>query len=167
MVICRSNPAFEPRDILNESHRFLSPCVGGKNSKSPIFSVSLKQISCCQRNHTRIKDASSCLIGVFNFLFRLLLLLLVRLHFGRCDWLATPMTSPDRTGPTAAVRCSVRSQVTGGGGVGVTTRLCPKLLRPLSVSRSHGLMSARRVGFWLSDKKRRKMNLDAFAEFCA
>lgn len=28
-------------------------------------------------------------------------------------------------------------------------------------------MSGRRVGFWLSDKKRRRMNLDAFAEFCA
>ncbi|XP_038549377.1 inositol-tetrakisphosphate 1-kinase-like isoform X2 [Micropterus salmoides] len=28
-------------------------------------------------------------------------------------------------------------------------------------------MSGRRVGFYLSDKKRRKMNLDAFADFCA
>ncbi|XP_072315022.1 inositol-tetrakisphosphate 1-kinase-like [Eucyclogobius newberryi] len=28
-------------------------------------------------------------------------------------------------------------------------------------------MSARRVGFYLSDKKRRKMNLDAFSHFCA
>ncbi|XP_033487466.1 inositol-tetrakisphosphate 1-kinase-like [Epinephelus lanceolatus] len=28
-------------------------------------------------------------------------------------------------------------------------------------------MSGRRVGFWLSDKKRRRMNLDAFADFCA
>ncbi|XP_035478995.2 inositol-tetrakisphosphate 1-kinase isoform X3 [Scophthalmus maximus] len=30
-----------------------------------------------------------------------------------------------------------------------------------------GPMSGRRVGFCLSDKKRRRMNLDAFAEFCA
>ncbi|XP_044057243.1 inositol-tetrakisphosphate 1-kinase-like isoform X2 [Siniperca chuatsi] len=28
-------------------------------------------------------------------------------------------------------------------------------------------MSGRRVGFYLSDKKRRRMNLDAFADFCA
>lgn len=32
---------------------------------------------------------------------------------------------------------------------------------------THSQMSGRRVGFYLSDKKRRKMNLDAFADFCA
>lgn len=31
----------------------------------------------------------------------------------------------------------------------------------------HTQMSARRVGFCLSDKKRRRMNLDAFADLCA
>ncbi|XP_029372943.1 inositol-tetrakisphosphate 1-kinase-like [Echeneis naucrates] len=33
--------------------------------------------------------------------------------------------------------------------------------------RTHSPMSGRRVGFCLSDKKRRRMNLDAFAAFCA
>ncbi|XP_071352259.1 inositol-tetrakisphosphate 1-kinase-like isoform X2 [Trachinotus anak] len=33
--------------------------------------------------------------------------------------------------------------------------------------RTHCPMSGRRVGFCLSDKKRRRMNLDAFADFCA
>lgn len=32
---------------------------------------------------------------------------------------------------------------------------------------THGQMSGRRVGFCLSDKKRRRMNLDAFADLCA
>ncbi|XP_051255514.1 inositol-tetrakisphosphate 1-kinase-like isoform X5 [Dicentrarchus labrax] len=33
--------------------------------------------------------------------------------------------------------------------------------------RTHSQMSGRRVGFCLSHKKRRRMNLDAFADFCA
>ncbi|KAL7400155.1 hypothetical protein ABVT39_007295 [Epinephelus coioides] len=37
----------------------------------------------------------------------------------------------------------------------------------LLVAPGHRQMSGRRVGFWLSDKKRRRMNLDAFADFCA
>ncbi|XP_030600565.1 inositol-tetrakisphosphate 1-kinase-like [Archocentrus centrarchus] len=35
------------------------------------------------------------------------------------------------------------------------------------VPNTHGRMSGRRVGFWFSDKKRRRMNLDAFVQFCA
>uniref|UniRef100_A0A3Q0QZL1 Inositol-tetrakisphosphate 1-kinase n=1 Tax=Amphilophus citrinellus TaxID=61819 RepID=A0A3Q0QZL1_AMPCI len=34
------------------------------------------------------------------------------------------------------------------------------------VPNTHGRMSGRRVGFWFSDKKRRRMNLDAFVQFC-
>lgn len=37
----------------------------------------------------------------------------------------------------------------------------------LVAPRTHRQMSGRRVGFWLSGKKRRRMNLDAFADFCA
>ncbi|XP_042270754.1 inositol-tetrakisphosphate 1-kinase-like [Thunnus maccoyii] len=49
----------------------------------------------------------------------------------------------------------------------------PSLSPSLAVSVSAGgpqtgsQMSGRRVGFCLSDKKRKRMNLDAFAEFCA
>ncbi|XP_029302527.1 inositol-tetrakisphosphate 1-kinase-like [Cottoperca gobio] len=38
---------------------------------------------------------------------------------------------------------------------------------PLSVALTRSLMSGRRVGFCLSAKKRRRVNLDAFADFCA
>ncbi|KAI3353851.1 hypothetical protein L3Q82_005065 [Scortum barcoo] len=41
---------------------------------------------------------------------------------------------------------------------------------PTADTRTHShtrLMSGRRVGFYLSDKKRRRMNMDAFADFCA
>ncbi|XP_078102828.1 inositol-tetrakisphosphate 1-kinase-like isoform X2 [Sander vitreus] len=72
---------------------------------------------------------------------------------------------------------SVSAEVLGGGlngeervtdsdlPVSVSVYLCCHLAA--GGPQTHSQMSGRRVGFCLSDKKRRRMNLDAFIDFCA
>ncbi|XP_070825991.1 inositol-tetrakisphosphate 1-kinase-like isoform X2 [Chaetodon trifascialis] len=56
----------------------------------------------------------------------------------------------------------------GGGMNGEEhARVCVCCPSAAGGPRTHSQMSDRRVGFCLSDKKRRRMNLDAFADFCA
>ncbi|XP_070684729.1 inositol-tetrakisphosphate 1-kinase-like [Pempheris klunzingeri] len=74
------------------------------------------------------------------------------------------------TGPTGLSPSAAAAGCHGCGRSTAQGLLSTTRARPLGSRRpppTHSQMSGRRVGFCLSDKKRRRMNLEAFADFCA
>lgn len=163
MVMCRSNPAFEPRDILAKTSR---PQVNSepldavsaepateppairrereRDTREDFGATAQQTMGECALLWCETQENGATSFTGLYFLFHFLLVI---------------AALPEGAG---------QHRVTWGGVWWLDGRMDGWLAASAAGDPQwYRAMANRRVGFCLSDKKRRRMNLDAFAHLCA